>query len=65
MIALGIKIKTKRIIPNEIINYLKSPLLYNTDRIQPDNTVICGHLCLHDLQKISDGEDMQLIINDL
>ena len=32
--------------PNEMIKYLKSPILYNTDQIQQADQVFCGHLCL-------------------
>ena len=39
--------------PTELVQYLKSPIYYNSDRIQPNNTVICGHLCLYVLKSLS------------
>ena len=32
--------------PNELIEYFSFPILYNTERIQPDGEVVCGHLCV-------------------
>src|SRR6188768_4061763 len=37
--------------PTELVKYLKSPVHYNSERIQPDNEVFCGHLCLYVLKK--------------
>ena len=51
--------------PNELIQYISSPILYNTERIQPDGEVVCGHLCLYVLNRLSRGEGFQEIINDL
>ena len=51
--------------PKEIIRYLTSPIYYNTERIQPDDQVICGHLCLYVLLKLTQGKDFQKIINEL
>ena len=51
--------------PNELIKYLSSPVFYNTERIQPDNLVVCGHLCLFVLSRLSRGEIMQDVINYL
>jgi hypothetical protein len=51
--------------PNEIVQYLQTGILYSTDRIQPDGTAICGHLCIYVLNRLSHGEDMKLIINTL
>ena len=31
--------------PNELVAYLRSPILYNTEQIQPKDQVFCGHLC--------------------
>ncbi len=38
--------------PTELVNYLKSPIYYNTEQIQPINQVIviCAHLCLYVLK---------------
>ena len=51
--------------PIEMINYLKQPIYYNTERIQPDDTVVCGHLCLYMLKKLDEGQNYQDIINTL
>ena len=51
--------------PTELLEYLKGPVLYNSERIQPDNEVFCGHLCLYVLKKLSEGHEFQTIINDL
>ena len=51
--------------PNELIEYLSSPIFYNTEKIQPDGEVICGHLCLYVLYRLSRDEGFQEIINDL
>ena len=51
--------------PNELIEYFSSPILYNTEKIQPDGEVVCGHLCLYVLNRLSRGEGCQEIINDL
>lgn len=51
--------------PNELIVYLKRPILYNTERVQPDNEVFCGHLCLYVLKQLSLGKDFQHVINNL
>ena len=49
--------------PEELLNYLKSPIYYNTERIQPPGTVCCGHYCLHVLKELSKGENLQNIVN--
>ena len=51
--------------PSELIKYLSSPILYNTEKIQPDGEVVCGHLYLYVLYRLSRGEGFQEIINDL
>lgn len=60
--------------PMELIEYLggctegaaTSWCDYNTKQIQRAGTVICGHLCLYVLKKLSDGESLQnIIINNL
>jgi hypothetical protein len=42
--------------PLEIISYLGSPIYYNTDCIQPRDTVVCGHLCLYVLKRLCNGD---------
>ena len=51
--------------PTELVNYLKSPILYTTEKIQQGNQVFCGHLCLYVLFHLSNGRKMQDIINEL
>ena len=33
--------------PKELVDYLHSPILYNTERVQPYDQVFCGHVCLY------------------
>ena len=51
--------------PKELTEYLISPIYYNTERIQPDSEVVCGHLCLFTLVRLSRNERFQKIINEL
>jgi hypothetical protein len=51
--------------PTEILKYLRSPAYYNSERIQPDNEVFCGHLCLYVLKKMYCGLRFQEVINTL
>jgi hypothetical protein len=51
--------------PTELLKYLGGPVYYNSERIQPDNEVFCGHLCLYVLKKLNDGHEFQKVINDL
>jgi len=51
--------------PLELIDYLKPPVYYNTEEIQPRNQVFCGHLCLYILKHLTLGKDLQKIINNL
>jgi len=51
--------------PLEIIGYLKSPIYYNTEQIQPRYQVFCGHLCLYVLTEMMRGRNLQEIINEL
>ena len=51
--------------PNELIDYLKSPILYNTEQLQPYDQVFCGHLCLYVLKQLGGGQHLQDIINSL
>jgi len=51
--------------PLELIDYLKPPVYYNTEEIQPRNQVFCGHLCLYVLKHLTLGKDLQKIINNL
>ena len=51
--------------PNELVEYMNSEIFYNTEKIQSDHQVICGHLCLYVLCRLSRGDDFQIILNDL
>ena len=52
--------------PVELVKYLHSPVYYNSERIQPDNEVFCGHLCLCVLKKISNDDcNFQDVMNEL
>ena len=50
--------------PIELVKYLKDPVYYNSERIQPDGEVFCGHLCLYILKKC-ESENFQKVINSL
>ena len=51
--------------PNELVDYLHSPILYDTERVQPYDQVFCGHLCLYVLKQLGGGQHLQDIINSL
>jgi len=51
--------------PDELKRYLRSPIFYNTEQIQPKQEVFCGHLCLYVLKQLSLGKHLQEIVNDL
>ena len=51
--------------PNELVDYLHSPILYNTERVQPYDQVFCDHLCLYVLKQLGGGQHLQDIINSL
>ena len=39
--------------PKELKRYLRSPIFYNTEQIQPKQEVFCGHMCLCVLKQLS------------
>ena len=51
--------------PNELVAYLRSPILYNTEQIQPKDQVFCSHLCLYVLKQLGEGTNLQDVINSL
>ena len=51
--------------PNKLIAYLKSPIFYNSERVQQNGEVFCGHLCLFALKQLSMGNNLQAVINYL
>jgi len=36
--------------PIELVRYLRPPILYNTEKIQRNEQVFCGHLCIYVLK---------------
>ena len=44
--------------PSELIAYLKSPIFYNSERVQQNGVVFCGHLCLFSLKQLSLGNNL-------
>ena len=48
-----------------LITYLKSPIFYNSERVQQNSEMFCGHLCLFTLKQLSLGNNIQAIINYL
>src|SRR6218665_2885486 len=51
--------------PKEILKYLRSPVFYNSERVQPDNEVFCGHLCLFILKKTSGTTQLHYSFQDV
>ena len=49
---------------NEVVEYLKSPIRYNTDQLQPAGKVFCGHLCLYVLKELGMGHEFQSVLNN-
>ena len=45
--------------PIEVVEYLGSPIRYNTDQLQPEGQVFCGHLCLYVLKELGVGHKFQ------
>ena len=51
--------------PSELIAYLKSPIFYNSERVQQNGEVFFGHLCLFALKQLSPRNNLQAVINYL
>ena len=51
--------------PIELIEYLNSQILYNTERVQQNGEVFCCHLCLFALKELSLGNNLQAVIHHL
>ena len=49
--------------PRKLITYLKSPIFYNSARVQQNGEMFCGHLCLFTLKQLSLGNNLQAVIN--
>ena len=39
--------------PTEVITYLKSPIFYNSERVQQNGEMFCDNLCLFTLRQLS------------
>ena len=50
---------------SELITYLKSPIFYNSERVQQNGEVFCRHLCLFVLTQLSLENNLQTVINYL
>ena len=50
---------------SELIAYLESPIFYNSERVQQNGEVLCGHLCLFALKQLSLENNLQTVINYL
>ena len=51
--------------PSDLIAYLKSPIFYNSERVQQNLEVFCGHLCLFTSKQLSLANNLQAVINYL
>ncbi len=51
--------------PKEIVRYFSKEIFYNSDEIQPRNSVVCGHLCLYVLKSLSNGQAFDSIVLNL
>ena len=48
--------------PSELMAYLRSPIFYNSERVQQNGEVFCGHLCLFTLTQLSLGNNLHAVI---
>ena len=48
--------------PSQLIAYLESPIFYNSERVQQNGEVFCGHLCLLALKQLSLGNNLQTVL---
>ena len=51
--------------PSELIAYLKSPIYCNSERVQQNGEVFCGHLNVFTLNQLSLANNLQAVINYL
>ena len=51
--------------PSELIAYLELPIFFNSERVQQNGGVFCGHLCHFALKQLSWGNNLQAVINYL
>ena len=51
--------------PSKLITYLKLPIFYNSERVQQNGEMFCGHLCVFTLKQLSLENNLQAVINYL
>lgn len=51
--------------PQELVDYLGTPILRNTEQLQNFNQTNCGEFCLYVLKRLTDGDDFKNIEADL
>ena len=51
--------------PSELIAYLNSSIFYNSERVQQNGEVFCGHLRHFALKQLSLGNNLQAVIHYL
>jgi hypothetical protein len=51
--------------PQELVDYLGTSTLRNTEQLQNFNQTNCGEFCLYVLKRLSDGDDLKNIEADL
>ena len=51
--------------PSQLITYLKSPIFYNSERVQQIGELFCVHLCLFAFKQVSLRNNLQTVINYL
>ena len=52
-------------LPSELIAYLRPQIFYNSERVQQNGEVFCGHLCLFALKQLSLRNNLQAVLNYL
>ena len=50
--------------PIEVVEYLGSPIHYNTNQLQPAGQVFFRHLCLYVLKELGAGNEFQSVSNN-
>jgi hypothetical protein len=51
--------------PQELVDYLGTPILRNTEQLQNFNQTNCGEFCLYVLKRLSNGDEFNNIEADL
>ena len=47
---------------DQMINYLRPEIRYDTDELQRRGDVVCGHFCLYVLKLLSEGQTLEEVI---